>query len=142
MAYTHSERLTALDLSFLRFEDQDRAVHMHVGAVAIFEPAPSPRTEGGIDIERIRRGVETSLVESPRFRQRLERVPILDVPVWVDDERFNLRYHVRHTVAAEAGLAAPAQAPRRARPLAAPRPLEATLGVLVRRGPRGRVASP
>jgi diacylglycerol O-acyltransferase len=36
-------------------------------------------------------------IESPRFRQRLERVPILDVPVWVDDDRFNLRYHVRHT---------------------------------------------
>jgi len=97
MAYTHSQRLTALDLSFLRLEDQDRAVHMHVGAVAIFEPGPLATEEGGIDIERIRRGVEASLVESPRFRQRLERVPILDVPVWVDDDRFNLRYHVRHT---------------------------------------------
>jgi WS/DGAT/MGAT family acyltransferase len=97
MAYTHAQRLTALDLSFLRFEDHDRTVHMHVGAVAIFEPGPLATEEGGIDIDRIRRGVEAGLVESPRFRQRLARVPLLDVPVWVDDERFNLRYHVRHT---------------------------------------------
>jgi WS/DGAT/MGAT family acyltransferase len=97
MAYTHSQRLTALDLSFLRFEDFDRSVHMHVGAVALFEPGPLTTDEGGIDIERIRRGVETSLSQSPRFRQRLVQVPLFDVPVWVDDERFNLRYHVRHT---------------------------------------------
>jgi WS/DGAT/MGAT family acyltransferase len=97
MPYTHSERLTALDLSFLRFEESDRAVHMHVGALALFEPGPLVTEEGGIDIERIRSGIETSLVQSPRFRQRLARVPLLDVPVWVDDDRFNLRYHVRHT---------------------------------------------
>jgi WS/DGAT/MGAT family acyltransferase len=97
MPYTHSERFTALDLSFLRFEDQDRAVHMHVGAVALFEPGPLVTDEGGIDIERIRRGIESTLACSPRFRQRLARVPVLDVPVWVDDDRFNLRYHVRHT---------------------------------------------
>jgi WS/DGAT/MGAT family acyltransferase len=97
MPYTFSERLTALDLSFLRFEDHDRAVHMHVGAVALFEPGPLATDEGGIDIEKIRRGIESSLVKTPRFRQRLARVPLLDVPVWVDDDRFNLRYHVRHT---------------------------------------------
>jgi WS/DGAT/MGAT family acyltransferase len=97
MPYTHAERLTALDTSFLRLEDDDRAVHMHVGSVAIFEPGPLATEDGGLDIERIRRGIEASLVESPRFRQRLVRVPLLDQPLWVDDERFNLRYHVRHT---------------------------------------------
>ena len=35
MAYTHFERLSALDLSFLAIEDGAR--HMHIGAVAIFE---------------------------------------------------------------------------------------------------------
>src|SRR5678816_1864348 len=38
MAYTHFERLSALDLSFLEIEDG--ASHMHIGAVAIFEGGP------------------------------------------------------------------------------------------------------
>jgi WS/DGAT/MGAT family acyltransferase len=33
----------------------------------------------------------------PRYRQRLARVPVERHPVWVDDEFFNLEYHVRHT---------------------------------------------
>lgn len=97
MAYTHYERLTALDLSFLQYEDSDPAVHMHVGAVALFEPGPLAAEGTGIDIDRLRRGVEASLAESPRFRQKLASVPVFGSPVWVDDPRFNLHYHVRHT---------------------------------------------
>ncbi len=97
MSYTHYDRLTALDVSFLRFEEQNAAVHMHVGAVALFKPGPLATDEGGIDIARVRRGVEASLVESPRFRQKLALVPLVDQPVWIDDTHFNLRYHVRHT---------------------------------------------
>ncbi len=97
MAYSHYQRLTALDESFLRFEEQDPAIHMHVGAVALFDPGPLATDDGGIDIDHLRRGVEASLGESPRFRQKLARVPVAESPVWVDDERFNLHYHVRHT---------------------------------------------
>lgn len=97
MAYTHYERLTALDTSFLQYEDADPAVHMHVGAVALFEPGPLATQDGGVDIERIRRGVEASLAQSPRFRQKLATIPLLESPVWIDDPRFNLQYHVRHT---------------------------------------------
>jgi diacylglycerol O-acyltransferase len=97
MSYTHYDRLTALDVSFLRFEEQNPAVHMHVGAVALFKPGPLATDEGGIDIDRVRLGVESSLGESPRFRQKLARVPLVDAPVWIDDAHFNLRYHVRHT---------------------------------------------
>lgn len=97
MSYTHYDRLTALDISFLRFEEQNPAVHMHVGAVAIFSPGPLATEEGGIDIDRVRLGVESSLSESARFRQKLARVPLVDAPVWIDDPHFNLRYHVRHT---------------------------------------------
>jgi WS/DGAT/MGAT family acyltransferase len=97
MAYSHYDRLTALDISFLRFEEQNPAVHMHVGAVALFKPGALATDEGGIDIDRIRLGVESSLGESPRFRQKLAYAPVVDAPVWVDDARFNLHYHVRHT---------------------------------------------
>lgn len=41
--------------------------------------------------------IERRLHRSPLFRQRLQRVPLgLDHPYWVDDEHFDLEYHVRH----------------------------------------------
>jgi WS/DGAT/MGAT family acyltransferase len=88
--------LTALDATFLEIERP--SVHMHVGAVAIFENAPALRTaEGALDIERLRAYIDGALHEAPRFRQRLDWIPFVKHPVWVDDSRFKLRYHVRHT---------------------------------------------
>jgi diacylglycerol O-acyltransferase len=95
MSYTYAERLSALDASFLAIEDTN--AHMHIGSVALFEAAPLARAEGGIDIDRIRQLMEAGLHRTPRYRQRLERVPLLGHPVWVDDDRFNLFYHLRHT---------------------------------------------
>jgi diacylglycerol O-acyltransferase len=95
MAYTYYERLSALDASFLALEDHD--CHMHIGAVAIFESAPLLRPDGGIDIDRIRSLMEAGLHRIPRYRQRLAWIPVLNNPVWIDDTRFNLAYHLRHT---------------------------------------------
>jgi WS/DGAT/MGAT family acyltransferase len=92
MAYAHYERLSALDASFLAIEDHNTP--MHVGAVVVFEAGPLALPEGGVDIERIRALVEAMLV--PRYRQRIARIPVTDHPVWVDDPRFNLHYHLRH----------------------------------------------
>jgi diacylglycerol O-acyltransferase / wax synthase len=89
---SHYERLSALDAAFLAIETETSP--MHVGAVAIFEAGPLARPEGGVDIDRIRGLVEALLV--PRYRQRIARIPVTDHPVWVDDARFNLQYHVRH----------------------------------------------
>ena len=95
MAYQPYQRLSAVDATFLEIEDAH--VHMHVGAVGIFEAAPL-RTEGGaIDIERIRRFTESALDVTPRFRQKLAWIPVLAHPVWADDEHFNINYHIRHT---------------------------------------------
>jgi len=92
MAASHYERLTALDASFLAIEDEN--CPMHVGAVAIFGPGPLVQPEGGFDIERFTKFVESVL--APRYRQRLAGMPLTGDPVWVDDARFNLHYHVRH----------------------------------------------
>jgi len=94
MAYTHYDRLTALDTAFLDLEGP--SVHMHVGSVGIFERGPLA-ADGGIDFERILAIAESDLRRAPRFRQKLARVPVSGHPVWVDDEHFNLAYHVRHT---------------------------------------------
>jgi diacylglycerol O-acyltransferase len=93
MAYY--ERLSALDASFLGIEDE--SCHMHVGAVSMFDAAPLRDAAGGIDIDTIRRAVHARLHLVPRFRQRLAYIPYERIPIWVDDDRFRLAYHVRHT---------------------------------------------
>ncbi len=90
----HYDRLSALDSSFLELEDHN--THMHVAVALLFEPGPLATREGSLDMERIRAYIESRLHEIPRYRQRLAYIPIEDHPVWVDDPRFNIFYHVRH----------------------------------------------
>jgi diacylglycerol O-acyltransferase len=92
---SHYERLSALDASFLEIEDT--GTHMHIAATLLFDPGPLATPDGGLDMERIRAYVESRLKHIPRYRQRLELIPYEQHPVWVDDDRFNLFYHVRHT---------------------------------------------
>ena len=89
------DRLSAMDSSFLAFENQSSL--MHVAATVVLEPGPLATPGGGIDIERIRAYIASRLHWIPRYRQRLAWVPIENHPVWVDDNCFNIDYHVRHT---------------------------------------------
>jgi WS/DGAT/MGAT family acyltransferase len=91
----HYERLSALDALFLDLEDT--SCHMHVAAVLLFDAAPLRAPHGGLDMARIRDYLESRLHLIPRYRQRLAYIPLERHPVWVDDARFNLFYHVRHT---------------------------------------------
>jgi len=95
MSYTHYERLSALDATFLAIESPN--VHMHVGAVHLFQGDPLRAADGSFDFERIHALSEPALRRSARFRQRLQHIPVFGHPVWVDDPRFNLAYHLRHT---------------------------------------------
>jgi WS/DGAT/MGAT family acyltransferase len=95
VAGQHFDRLTQLDHSFLIYESPNDP--MHVAATAIYDAAPLRRPEGGLDIDRIRAWVESRLHRIPRYRQRLAWAPWIEHPVWVDDARFNLGYHVRQT---------------------------------------------
>ena len=89
------ERLSFLDSSFLAMESRD--THFHVAGMLLFEAAPLRRDDGGIDIARIARFIESRLHLVPRYRQRLALVPFERHPVWVDDEHFNIDYHIRHS---------------------------------------------
>jgi diacylglycerol O-acyltransferase / wax synthase len=85
----HKDRLTAVDASFLHQEGH--ASHMHVGAVMIFE-GPPPTREDFLD------QIESRLHLVPRYRQKLAFPPFqFGRPLWIDDPRFNIDYHVRHT---------------------------------------------
>jgi WS/DGAT/MGAT family acyltransferase len=95
MTEFHYEPLSYLDASFLALET--KTSHMHVAGVALFDAAPLKGDDGGIDIARIRSHVESKLRYIPRYRQRLDWVPLGRHPVWVDDEHFSIDYHLRHT---------------------------------------------
>ena len=89
MATAHKDRLSSVDASFLHQEG--RASHMHVGAVMIFEGPPPAR-------EDFLAQIDSRLHLVPRYRQKLA-FPRFEMgrPLWVDDPRFNIGYHVRHT---------------------------------------------
>jgi len=89
------ERLSTQDSSFLMFEGRDTP--MHVSAVGLFDAALLLREDGGLDFERIREHLAAVLHRLPRYRQRVIVTPVEAHPVWIDDERFNLDYHLRHT---------------------------------------------
>jgi WS/DGAT/MGAT family acyltransferase len=91
MAYAHYDRLSALDATFLAIESP--SVHMHVGAVAVFEGGDQEQPSR----DELLAITESTLSRAPRLRQRLEPVPGLDHWVWVDDDRFQIEYHMRHT---------------------------------------------
>jgi WS/DGAT/MGAT family acyltransferase len=88
------QRLSVLDRTFLDFESD--AYPQHVGATLIFEVGPLRNAAGGVDAERVRRLVASRLHRIPRYRQKLSWTPVEGHPVWVDDDRFHLDYHVRH----------------------------------------------
>ena len=86
-----ADRLSPLDVSFLYLEE--RTTPMHVGSVMIFRVGP-----GGLDYPRLLRHVEARIALVPRYRQRVRFVPgRIANPVWVDDERFDITYHVRRS---------------------------------------------
>ena len=85
------DRLSPLDVSFLYFEEP--TTPMHVGAVTVFQ-AP----EEGFDHDRLVELIAARIAFVPRYRQRVRWVPgRLANPLWVDDERFDLAYHVRRS---------------------------------------------
>jgi len=93
MSHTYYDRLSALDASFLGFEEQN--THWHEAAVMVFDAGPLRTSDGGLDFQKILNNYEWSFQSVPRYRQRLIKIPLFDHPIWVDDENFNVRYHVR-----------------------------------------------
>lgn len=83
------EVMSPLDAAFLRIED--RHTSLHIASVAVFEGPPPSFAD-------LTRAYEAKLPYVPRYRQRVQEVPLrLGRPVWVDDHHFRIGYHLRHT---------------------------------------------
>jgi WS/DGAT/MGAT family acyltransferase len=89
------EWLSWQDASFVLLER--RATHMHVAVLAIFELGPLRSATGGVDAARLARYGASRLQKLSHYRQKLAFAPLSGRPVWVDDPRFDLDYHLRHT---------------------------------------------
>jgi WS/DGAT/MGAT family acyltransferase len=84
----HLDRLTISDVAFLWQED--RGTHAHIGWVMIADGPPPAYAD-------LLKHVKSRLHLVPRYRQKLAFPPLqLAPPLWIDDPRFNLEYHVRH----------------------------------------------
>jgi WS/DGAT/MGAT family acyltransferase len=83
------KRLTGTDALFLSLETP--AWHQHVGGLTILDP-------GGrkVTFDQVLDRIDASLPHAPKFRWKLRQVPFgIDRPVWVDDDEFDVRRHVR-----------------------------------------------
>ena len=82
-----------MDASFVALETRNSP--MHIGSILIYDPATAPG--GFVRFKDILRFYESRMQLSRTMRQRLVRVPFdLDYPYWIEDEEFDLEYHVRH----------------------------------------------
>jgi WS/DGAT/MGAT family acyltransferase len=116
-------QLTSLDAQFLAIEDGRH--YGHVSGLAVYDPSTAPG--GLLNAARVRDTIAERVHLLPPFRWRLVQVPLgLDHPYWVDDERFDLEFHVREIALPSPG--SPAQLAEQvarifARPLDRSRPL-------------------
>jgi diacylglycerol O-acyltransferase / wax synthase len=86
-----TDRLRSRDLAFLTAETV--TAPRHNATVEIFEPGPR-----GLDHETVLALIADRIAFVPRYRQRLAGVPGgVAAPVWVDDDHFDLGYHVRRS---------------------------------------------
>ena len=66
-----------------------------ISALSIYDPSTAPARK--VTFDDILAKVSSRLRLAPPFRRRLVTVPLgLDEPYWIEDERFDLEYHVRH----------------------------------------------
>jgi diacylglycerol O-acyltransferase len=82
------ERMSTLDAGFFFVEHEN--VPMHLGSLALFE-GPAPAYD---DLVKL---FAAKLPLVPRYRQVVRTTPLHIVrPAWVDDEHFEISYHLRH----------------------------------------------
>ena len=87
------QQLTGLDAMFLYGETSNAPTH--IAPLFIYDPSTAPG--GFVRFKDILRTFEQRLHLSPVFTRKLMNVPLnLDHPFWIEDDQFDLEFHVRH----------------------------------------------
>jgi diacylglycerol O-acyltransferase len=93
------QQLNQQDSIFLYSESA--RMPMHIGSLHVYGPS---ETSGKISFEQIVEHVQSRLPLARVLRRRIARVPLnLDYPYWVEDDGFDLGFHVRHVALAAPG---------------------------------------
>ena len=86
-------QLNRNDALFLATESAH--ANSNVSLIQIYDPSTAPG--GRLRFKSVLALVESRLHRSPIFRQKLRQVPFgFDDPYWIEDENFDLEYHVRN----------------------------------------------
>ena len=86
-------QLSGNDARFL-YSDTAQA-NANISKIQIYDQSTAPG--GQVRFKSILAHIAGRLDRSPIFRQKLQRVPLeLDYPYWIEDDSFDLEYHVRH----------------------------------------------
>src|SRR5690606_33379108 len=94
-------RLTPQDASFYRLESSSNPIH--IGSLAILHNTTTDSAGDGkgrpcLDYARLVDLVESRLSLVPRYRRKVREIPLsLGRPVWVEDSRFDINYHIRRS---------------------------------------------
>lgn len=87
------QQLSAQDAQFLYMETNKSL--SQVTSVAIFDPSTAP--QGTVRFKQIIEHVRSRVHTSPIYKRRIYHVPLeLDYPYWIDDEHFDIEYHIGH----------------------------------------------
>ncbi len=87
------EQLQGMDASFVSLERPNAP--MHIGSILIYDPSTAPG--GFVRFKDILGFYSDRMQLSKTMRQRLVTVPLsIDYPYWIEDDDFDLEYHVRH----------------------------------------------
>ena len=87
------QQLSGGDALFLKVELEN--FPMHIGGVSVYDQSTAP---GGIvRFKDILHMLEGRLDQSPIFKRKLLEVPMnWDEPYWIEDDNFDIEFHVRH----------------------------------------------
>jgi len=87
------KQLSGMDSMFL-YAESHRAP-LEVGCLQIYDPSTAPK--GEVRFKELLATFQARLDRADVFTRKLVEVPLsLDHPYWVEDEDFDLEYHVRH----------------------------------------------
>jgi len=87
-------QLSSQDAQFLYMETAHNLAH--VTSISVYDPGTVPGA-GVVRFKDILAHVERRLAANPLLTRRLLRLPLeIDYPYWIEDEFFDLEYHVTH----------------------------------------------
>ena len=87
------KQLTGLDSMFLYAENS--RMPLEVSSLCIYDPSTAPK--GKVRFKAILATIDNRLERAGLFHRKILELPFsLDHPYWVEDEHFDIEYHVRH----------------------------------------------